>query len=112
MKNLTKIEETVMIAVWRLKDDAYGVTIRDQIKEVTGRRLLYNTLYSTLDQLARKGYLIKRYGKPTAIRGGKRKIFFDLTESGLKSLYDAYKEKNTVWNGITEESFYGNMINE
>jgi DNA-binding PadR family transcriptional regulator len=105
MKSLTKIEETVMIAVWRLKKDAYGVTIRDQIKEVTRRELLYNTLYSSLDQLVKKGFLTKRFGEPTAIRGGKRKIFFDLTDSGLESLQHAYEEKKTVWSGISDETF-------
>ena len=54
MKELTKTEETILIAIWRLKDNAYGVTIKNQIKKVTKRDYLYNTLYTTLEQLVRK----------------------------------------------------------
>lgn len=112
MNTLTKVEETVLLAVWRLKDGAYGVTIRDQIKAVTGRELLYNTLYSALDQLVKKRYLEKRYGEPTSVRGGKRKIFFDVTNEGRKSLQHAWLEKQTVWSGISDKSFSGGMTNE
>ncbi len=112
MKDLTKIEETVIIAVWRLEENAYGVTIRDQIKKVSGREFLYNTLYSTLEQLVSKGYLTKYFGEPTAVRGGKRKIFFMLTESGLKSLEAAYQSQKAVWNGIDDDSFSGGFVNE
>lgn len=105
MQSLTKAEETILLAVWRLNDDAYGVSIKQQIKKATNREYLYSTLYTTLEQLVRKGFLTKRYGEPTAVRGGKRKIFFDLTEEGLVALKGAYQNHQSVWRGITEESF-------
>ena len=110
MKDLTKIEETVMIAVWRLGDDAYGVTIKKFIKKSTGREYLYNTLYTTLEQLVRKEYFSKRYSDPTPERGGKRKIFFNLTDEGFEALKVAFEKQKAVWNGISEESFNEGLL--
>ena len=110
MKELTKVEETIMIAIWRLKEDAYGVTIKRQIKNATGRDYLYNTLYTSLEQLVRKGFIMKRYGEPEPIRGGKRKIFFNLTKPGITALKDAFEKQKTVWQGISEESFNSGLI--
>lgn len=104
MKDLTKGEETVLLAIFRLKENAYGITIRGQIKRVTEREYLYSTLYTTLEQLVRKGYIVKKFGNPSPWRGGKRKIYFNLTEVGILMLKNTYMKQKTVWNGISEES--------
>ena len=105
MTNLTKLEETVLLAIFRLGKDAYGVTIQNKIHEVGKGNLLYSTLYSALDQLVRKNYLDKKPGDPTPQRGGKRKIYFSLTKAGQKALKASFLNHKTVWKGITEESF-------
>ena len=105
MKEPTKVEETILIAVWKLGPEAYGVTIKDQIHRVTGREYLYSTLYTTLEQLVRKGYLTKRFGKPMSVRGGKRKIYFQITSEGFEVLKRAFEIQQTVWEGITNKSF-------
>ena len=105
MKDLTKIEETILIAIWRLKDEAYGVTIKEEIKASTRRDYLYNTLYTTLEQLTRKGYITKRQGDATPVRGGKRKIFFAITKKGIEVLHEAFLKQRSVWRGITEDTF-------
>ena len=64
MKELTKAEETILLAIWRLGNDAYGVTIKNQIKKTTKREYLYSTLYTTLEQLVSKGFIDKRFGEP------------------------------------------------
>ncbi|MBN1273657.1 MAG: helix-turn-helix transcriptional regulator [Candidatus Aminicenantes bacterium] len=105
MKELTKLEELVLMAVWRLKDDAYGVKIKTKVKEIGGRDYFYNTLYTTFDQLTRKGYATKHFGEPSAVRGGKRKVLFHITKEGIKALEMAFKRHNRIWAGIDEESF-------
>ena len=110
MKDLTKVEETIMIAIWRLKDDAYGVTIKNEIKRAIKRDYLYNTLYTSLEQLFSKGYITKRYGEPTPERGGKRKIFFNLTKVGIRALREAFDKQKSVWEGISEETFEKGII--
>ncbi len=105
MKELTKIEETILISIWHLKENAYGITIKNKIFEMINREYLYSSLYSTLDQMVSKGYIRKRFGEPTAMRGGKRKIFFNITETGMNALKNALEQQRSVWNGITKEIF-------
>ena len=105
MKELTKLEELVMMAIWRLKNDAYGVKIKNKVKEISGREYFYNTLYTTFDQLTRKGYLTKHFGEPSSVRGGKRKVYFHVTKEGRKALENAFLRHSRVWAGINEKSF-------
>ena len=78
MNQPTKNEVILLLSVWRLEDEAYGVKIREQIKQTTKMDWNYGTLYCTLDQLVRKGHLYKTEGQPVAERGGRRKIFYQL----------------------------------
>jgi len=105
MKELTKLEELIMMAIWRLKDDAYGVKIKNKVKEIAAKEYFYNTLYTTFDQLTRKGYITKHFGDPSAVRGGKRKVYFHITKEGRSALENAFKRHRRIWAGINEESF-------
>ena len=105
MKDLTKTEETVLISVWQLGDNAYGVNIKKYIRKMTGKTHMYSTLYATFDQLVRKGYMNKAFGEPTAVRGGKRKVYFTITDAGFHALKVAFENHRALWRGITEESF-------
>ena len=60
MKSLTVFEETVLLAIYRLKNSAYSVTIHQKIMELTGTDVIIGSLYNALDQLLKKGYLLKQ----------------------------------------------------
>ncbi|MCK5148290.1 helix-turn-helix transcriptional regulator [bacterium] len=105
MKPLTKFEEILLLAIWRLKDDAYGVKIRQEVMRVTGENLTYGTLYSALDQLTRKLYATKTIGEPTAERGGRRKIYYTLSPDGSKALRRAQELTKTLWNDVPDMAF-------
>jgi DNA-binding PadR family transcriptional regulator len=104
MKELTRMEEMVITAIFRLGETAYGVKIKKEIQRITGREYLYSTLYSTFEQLVRKGHIVKQFGDPTAVRGGKRKVFFQLTRDGLAALENTFKHQQKIWSGISTES--------
>lgn len=103
MRSLTANEETILLAVLRLKQDAHGLAVKRQIRDVTGRDYLYSTLYTTIEQLVRKGYLDRRSGDPSPRRGGKRRIFFTLTPAGRQALRSSFDRQKAVWKGITED---------
>lgn len=105
MKELSKAEEVVLLAIWRVRDDAYGVTIRKQIEIDTGKDYTYGTLYGLLRQLAFKGFVKKRLGDSTPEKGGRRKTYFDLTEDGKKALKEAIAFHRQVWKDLDEWSF-------
>jgi PadR family transcriptional regulator PadR len=101
MSQLTRNEEIVLLAVLRIPEDAYGVRIKQRIHELTSDDWNYGLLYSTLDQLVKKGFLIKREGLPMPERGGRRKLFYSLSPSGRRALEQAYALKESIWRGIS-----------
>jgi PadR family transcriptional regulator PadR len=105
MKDLSLANQSIMLAIWRLGDNAYGVTIRKQVGAVTGRTYAYGTLYNILNQLAMKGYIRKSVGSPTAKRGGRRKIFYTLTRTGNQALKTARRMQEVIWKGIPGREF-------
>ncbi len=107
MKSLTVFEETVMLAIYRLKEDAYSVTIHLKILEMTGKDVIVGTLFNVLKQLYRKGYVHKRKGKPLQEKGGKSIMFYSISEKGFKALEQTRKMHNRIWENITEVLYKG-----
>lgn len=106
MKDLSLTEEMFLLAVWKLKEDAYGVTIRQFVARETGRNYPIGTIYSALDKLARKGYLRKTVGDPTPERGGRSKNYYHITKNGIKGLKTAMELKNLLWDPQTEMALH------
>jgi PadR family transcriptional regulator PadR len=102
MSFLSKADELILLIILRLKDNAYGVTIRQRIEKETKKLYGYGTLYSALDQLQRKEYVNKTIGEPSPERGGRSKKFYTLTKKGLEALKYEQKLRNSLWDGVTE----------
>ena len=105
MNEISKAEEMVLLAIWRQDEKAYGVTIRRQIRQDTGKDYTYGTLYGILRQIDHKGYIQKIKGDPVPRKGGRRKTYFRLTPLGIRALQDAIKLHQRVWKGVDEFSF-------
>ena len=102
MKDLTLYESIILMVILKLKDNAYGVTIREEIDRIAQRSISYGTLYSYLDQIHRKAYVSKSVGKPSPERGGRRKILYKLTPDGMKALKTAHKLQKIIWAEMPE----------
>ena len=105
MKELTKIEEMLLLAIWQLGDDAYGVKIRQHVSEVIRKDFTYGNLYSALNQLVVKKYVSKTIGDPTPERRGRRKIYYALTREGIRALKQAREMNERLWSGISNVAF-------
>jgi len=101
MKFLTRQEEMVLLAVWTLKDDAYGVTIAKKLTEMTGEEWFLNTVYLPLERLEKKGYLKSTLSDPSSKRGGRRKRLYELTSEGKKALIETKKVQESIWQKIS-----------
>ena len=93
-------EQIFLIAIWWLKDEAYGVNIRDKITEMTGRTFTFGTLYNTLDNLAKKGYLTPQAVQILNQAGGNKRVYYTITKAGLDSLREAKDLQESLWKGI------------
>jgi PadR family transcriptional regulator len=90
-QSLGEFEQIVILAVLRLEDRAYGVSIREEIRLQVGREVSPGALYTTLDRLEQKGLLDSRMGDPTTERGGRAKRFYAVTSGGKKRVVAAQK---------------------
>ncbi len=83
---LGEFEHIVVLAVLRLEDRAYGVTVRQEIQVRTGREVSIGAVYATLERLQAKGYVQSSHGDPTPERGGRSKRFFRITAEGVAAV--------------------------
>ena len=97
---LGEFEQMVLLAVARLGDDAYGMSILDELQERTGRAASVASVYAALDRLARQGHVSSRIGEPSAERGGRAKRFFELEPSGERALSNARRALSALWDGL------------
>jgi DNA-binding PadR family transcriptional regulator len=94
------VEQQILLVVWRLGDDAYGVPIRDELEHLTGRSVSAGAIYTTLVRLERKGWLQSSMGAPSPERGGKAKRFFTVTADGAWALQESREVMARLWDGI------------
>jgi PadR family transcriptional regulator PadR len=97
---LGELEQTVLLAVLRLGDEAYGVSIRREIALCTRREIAPGALYTTLDRLEKKAIVIARDGDPTPERGGRAKRFYKLTREGRALLVEAQRSFRNLMAGL------------
>ena len=97
---LGEFEHVVLLAILRLGDEAYGVTIRNEIQACTGREPAPGALYTTLDRLETKGLLISTLGDPTPQRGGRAKRYVKVSASGMQALNHARTCYLRLWDGL------------
>jgi DNA-binding PadR family transcriptional regulator len=83
---LGEFEQLVLLALIRLEDNAYGMTIRQTIQERTRRAVAIGQVYSALERLEMKGHLASRVSGPEPVRGGRSKKLYRLTPEGASAL--------------------------
>src|SRR5258706_14493168 len=82
---LTDFELIILLAILRVGDSAYGVSIANEIEQTGGRTVLLAAIYTALDRLEGNALVTSSYGDPTPERGGGAKRFFKVTPKGVKA---------------------------
>jgi DNA-binding PadR family transcriptional regulator len=98
--SLGEFEQIVLLAVLRLRDAAYGVSIRQEIAQRTDRDPASGALYTTLDRMEQKGLVKSRMGDPTPERGGRAKRYYTVTLSGNAALARAQNAYQRMLEGL------------
>jgi PadR family transcriptional regulator, regulatory protein PadR len=100
---LGEFEHVVLLAILRLGEDAYAVTIGAELLAHTGRDASRGSIYITLDRLETKGYLRSWLGDPTPERGGRAKRFYALRPRAVTALRDNRRALVSLWKGLEGE---------
>jgi PadR family transcriptional regulator PadR len=97
---LGEFEQLILLAILRLGDNAYGVTIRAELMERARRHVAPGALYTALERLETKGLLTSRMGDPTPQRGGRAKRYVTVTASGIEALRRALQAYERLLDGL------------
>lgn len=97
---LGELEELVLLALARLEDEAYGMSIRREIEARTGRDVAIGSVYSSLERMEDKGYIRSWVGDPTPERGGKAKRYYGLESAGARALLASRERLDALWEGL------------
>ena len=99
---LGNFELMVLLAVIRLDDAAYGVTILRTLEAGTGREVAIGSIYAALERLQGKGLVSSRLGEPTPERGGRAKRYFRVTPDGVREARSTREALSVLWEGLPQ----------
>lgn len=98
-----EFELLTLLAVARLGEDAYGVTVRETLEARTCRAVTLGAVYKTLGRLESKGLVEVAIAPPTTERGGRRKKMYTLTDEGLAAVRATLSDLRKLVQGLEPE---------
>jgi PadR family transcriptional regulator len=99
--SLSRLDLFALLALTRLGDEAYGVTVRDDIVSITGREVSMAAVYAALDRLERRGLVTAWQSEPRPERGGRTRRHFVPTSAGRAALGAERELMAKMWRGVT-----------
>jgi PadR family transcriptional regulator PadR len=99
---LGELEELVLLLVALLDEDAYGVSVTEQLKVQADRKITLSATHAVLHRLEEKGFVKSKMGGASAERGGRRKRIFRITAYGKTTLEELRDTRNSIWAMMTK----------
>ncbi|MEL7123228.1 MAG: PadR family transcriptional regulator [Bacteroidota bacterium] len=97
---LGEFQEIVLLTILILEDQAYGVKIQEEISNRLERKISRGALHTALTRLQEKDFISSAMGEATAVRGGRRKKFYTVTNQGKKALKTAKEMRDQLWDAL------------
>jgi DNA-binding PadR family transcriptional regulator len=104
MRFLSRPEELVLLAVWKLKENAYCVPIREFLNKITEKPWSFGSVYDPLNRLEKKGLLDSYLSNPTKTRGGRSKRIYQITLAGRRELDEIKALQQAAWEEVPDFS--------
>ena len=102
MAFLSRVEEILLLTIWKLKEEAYGSAIRRQVEKDTGITWLSEAIYAPLSRLKDKGYVESIKAEKSTEKGGRPRIYYRLTPSGIDRLISVQEANRFLWKGVPD----------
>ena len=102
MKNITRKEELIILAILNLQKSAYLIAIKNYLSKLQGKNVSLTSVHLPLSRLEKSELITSRFGDATAVRGGRRKKIYSLTKAGLEALYSYKKISDLLWDNYSK----------
>jgi DNA-binding PadR family transcriptional regulator len=99
-ESIGEFEQLILLAILRLRPEAYGVRIFQEIREHSPRAVMRPAVYVALRRLEEKGLVTAREGDPSVARRGRPRKYFDVSDAGLSLLRDSRQTLLSMWDGL------------
>jgi PadR family transcriptional regulator PadR len=97
---LGEFEELVLLTVASLREEAYGVEIKNSLERRMKTKLSVGSIQSALKRMEEKGFLTSEFGEATQRRGGKRKRIYATTAYAHRVLAEMNDIRSSLWKSI------------
>jgi len=97
---LGEFEEIVILTVGILNNEAYSVSIKNEIESRLSRSVSMGALHTALRRMEDKGYLKSYAGEVTVERAGRPKRYFEITAMGKKAMSYIKSTREELWRAI------------
>ncbi len=104
-QNLGNLEETILLIVAVMQEEAYGYTVSEEYVKNMGNRISISAVHTVLKRLEKKGLIQSEMGGATAERGGRRKRIFKVTKTGMNTLEFIQNNRMKLWNMMPKLNF-------
>lgn len=104
-QNLGNLEETVLLLVAVMPEEAYGYTVSEAYHQYMSNRISISAVHTVLKRLEKKGMIGSKVGGATAERGGRRKRIFEVTKVGLSTLEQIQSNRMKLWDMMPKLNF-------
>ena len=100
MHSLGYLEETILLLVLAMDEDAYGYSVSEAYREHMDKSISISAVHTVLSRLEKKGLISSRLGGATSERGGRRKRIFTVTRAGEQALAEIKASRQKLWSQI------------
>ena len=100
--NLGEFEELVLLTIASLVNEAYSVAVCDELEKHTGRAVKLGVVHAVLNRMEEKGLVKSKLGEATSARGGKRKRYYSVTNTGKAALIKSKELRDQLWSNIPD----------
>jgi len=104
-QSIGEFEELVLLMVAALHDEAYGVSIQENLIQKLSKNINISAIHVALQRMESKGFVESRFGGITEDRGGRRKKYYVITALGKRILDRQYEVRTTLYKMIPKISF-------
>ena len=102
MKGLGYLEETILLLVMLMEEEAYGFSVSEAYQKHMGKSISISAVHSVLSRLEEKGLIKSHMGGATSERGGRRKRIFEATSKGRAVITAIKVSRQKLWNLIPD----------
>lgn len=104
MRQLGYLEETVLLLILMMDDEAYGFSVSEAYKKHTNKSISISAIHAVLSRLEKKGFIQSEMSGATEERGGRRKRIFVPTNEGKEIILEIKQSRQTLWSQIPDLS--------